>query len=93
MLKFKGKCLFVDDTEIDLPVKDKDGNRTDQVKRHRLTKIQLLVTCPDKSMRAISINGFDLPATFQSPKPGEDWETPEIRTYNATNPAAITCGI
>lgn len=84
MLIFKGSVLFVQDEEKEFPVKDANGVPTNQMKKHRITQIQLLV--PDgKINRPIQVKGFDLPSTFVVPKIGEEFTTPEVKVYNATS--------
>lgn len=82
MLIFKGQVLFVQDEEREFPVKDANGVPTSQMKKHRITQIQLLV--PDgKLNRPIQVKGFDLPPSFVMPKIGEEYTTPEVKSYNA----------
>lgn len=82
MLIFKGQVLFVQDEEREFPVKDSNGVPTSQMKKHRITQIQLLV--PDgKLNRPIQVKGFDLPPSFVMPKIGEEYTTPEVKSYNA----------
>lgn len=82
MLNFKGQVLFIQDEEKEFAVKDKNGVPTDQMKKHRVTQIQMLV--PDgKFNRPIQVKAFDLPPTFSLPKVGDQWETPEVRSYDA----------
>ena len=82
MLNFKGQVLFIQDEEKEFAVKDKNGVPTNQMKKHRVTQIQMLV--PDgKINRPIQVKGFDLPASFSLPKIGEEWTTPEVRSYDA----------
>lgn len=82
MLTFKGQVLFVTDEEKEFPVKDKNGVPTNQMKKHRISQIQMLVS-DGKIQRPIQVKGFDLPVTFQLPKPGEEFTTPEVKSYNA----------
>lgn len=83
MLKFSGKVMMSTDEERDIPIKDANGIPTTQVKRHRFTKIQLLVNDPDQKLeRVILCTSVDLPPTFQVPKNGATWETPEVRKYD-----------
>lgn len=85
MLQFKGSVQFVKDEMKDLPIKDKDGNPTASTKSHRILEIMMLIPQTDKTSRAIVVKGFD--SKIKSPKVGDDWTTPEIRTYNAYSEA------
>lgn len=85
MLRFKGQVQFVKDEVREIPVKDKDGNQTGATKPHRIVEIMMLIPQPDKSLRAIVVRGFD--AKFECPKNGQEWETPEVRRYDATSEA------
>ena len=84
MIKFKGMVLAVDDTTTQVPVKTKDGLPTGMNKDLRLVKIQLLVTLGDKSQRAINVSTINPDSSFKVPKQGTEWETPDIRKYDAT---------
>lgn len=85
LVSFKGQVLTATKEVITLNVKDKDGKPTGQTKDHVIVKIQLLVTLADKSMRAVNVNGFDPAVDFVMPKPGETWETGEVRSYEVKN--------
>lgn len=91
MLTFKGTVQFVKDENKDLPVKDKDGNLTGSVKTHRILEIMLSIPQSDKSIRVIVVKGFD--SKIKAPKQGDEWTTPEIRTYNAYSEACPVCTI
>lgn len=70
LLTIEGVVLGATDEVRSLAVKDKDGVPTGQMKDHRFTKIQVLVTLGDKSQAAVNCESFDAPATFALPKNG-----------------------
>ena len=82
MLKFKGVVQFTKDEIRELPVKDKEGNATGATKPHRILEIMMLIPQPDKSQRVIVVKGFD--SKVECPKNGQEWETPEVRRYDAS---------
>lgn len=86
MLKFNGSVMMATDEERDIPVKDSNGVPTQMTKRHRFTKIQLLVKDPDLEIeRVILCSSIDLPSTFELPKVGAQFITPEVRKYDVKN--------
>lgn len=86
MLTFTGTVIYSTDEERDIPVRDSNGVPTSQVKRHRFTKIQMMVNDSDSKLdRPILCTSVDLPASFQVPKNGAKWTTPEVRKYDVKN--------
>jgi len=86
MLTFTGKVIYSTDEERDIPVKDSNGVPTSQMKRHRFTKIQLMIKDADAKVdRPILCSSVDLPSSFVLPKNGSEWTTPEVRKYDVKN--------
>lgn len=83
MIKLIGDVCSISDERRDFPVKDKDGNKTDVMKSHRIVQIVLL--CKDGgTANPVVIRAFDPPASFVPPKVGDKaWTTPEITEYKS----------
>ena len=92
MIKFKGQVLTVSDEVQAFHDKDKDGNKLPTTKDHRITLITLLVKDGTKSVPLVC-KGFDLPATFQMPKEGDTWETPDIVEFKSKFRAVPECAL
>ena len=92
MLTFKGKVLTVSDEIRPLNDKDKDGNKLPTTTDHRMTAVTMLVKDGSRQVPVL-VKGFDLPSTFQLPKEGDDWETPEIGSYQSKFKAVPECSI
>lgn len=84
MLKVTGQVLNVNEQELQLRDKDKDGNRTGELKNHKMITIQLLVKS-ENQMFACVVSTFDPPPEFKAPSVGKDWTTPFIRSYKVVN--------
>ena len=88
LVKITGDVLEVVDEMRDLPVKDKDGNPTGMKQQHRFTVVKVLVQNPD-GITMVLCRGFDLPATFNPPRPGDKkWTCPYIQTMTNRKNAA-----
>ena len=92
MFKFKGKVLSVEDSIRDFNDKDKDGNKLPTTHKARITNIVLLVKVGTRSVPLVC-KGFDLPSDFVLPKEGDEWETPEIVSYQSKFKTVPECGI
>ena len=92
MFKVKGKVLSVEDSIRDFNDKDKDGNKLPTTHKARITNIVLLVKVGSRSVPLVC-KGFDLPSDFVLPKEGDDWETPEIVSYQSKFKTVPECGI
>lgn len=92
MIKFKGKVLSIEDGVKDFYDRDKDGNKLSTTHKNRITNIVLLVKNGTRSLPLVC-KGFDLPADFVLPKEGDDWETPEITSYQSKFKSVPECGI
>lgn len=92
MFKAKGKVLSVEDSIRDFNDKDKDGNKLPTTHKARITNIVLLVKVGNRSVPLVC-KGFDLPSDFVLPKEGDDWETPEIVSYQSKFKTVPECGI
>ena len=92
MIKFKGKVLSIEDGIKDFYDKDKDGNKLPTTHKSRITNIVLLVKDGPRSVPLVC-KGFDLPADFSLPKEGDDWETPEVVSYQSKFKTVPECGI
>lgn len=80
MLQFKVKVSFVKDEKRDLPIKDKNGVPTQLVKSYRFVTIQGMVHDNDlKIDRSVVVKSVD--PTWECPKIGADFITPEVRRY------------
>lgn len=84
MLTFKVKVLFSQDEKRELPIKDKNGVPTQLTKMYRFLTIQAMVKDPVlKVERPVVVKSVD--PTFEVPKDGVEWETPEVRRYEIDN--------
>lgn len=92
MLKFKGNVYAVIDEMREFADKDKDGNRLSTKTSHRVTQISIQYQ-NGKIPVILVVNGWDLPANFQLPKEGAEWETPELREVKRVSPLVCDCRI
>lgn len=92
MITFKGKVLTVEDRVGEFNDKDKDGNKLPTKSQKRITSIVLLVK-DGSHLVPLVCKGFELPTTFVLPKEGEEWETPEIQSYQAKFKSVPECNI
>lgn len=92
MIKFKGKVLSVEDGVREFNDKDQNGNKLATKHNARITNIVLLVKDGPRSVPVVC-KGFDLPQTFTLPKEGDEWETPEIVSYQSKFKSVPECGI
>lgn len=85
MLKFSGQVLNIEDKEIEFRAKDKEGNRTGDLEKHRSVSIQMLFKDSSGKMFAGVVNKFDPDKDFRLPSIGKEWETPEVQRYELQN--------
>ena len=84
MLTFKVKVLFSQLEDRELPIKDKNGIPTQLTKKYRFLTIQAMAKDLNlKVDRPVVVKSVD--PSFEVPKDGSDWETPEVRKYEIEN--------
>lgn len=91
MLTFKVKVMMVNDETKELPIKDKFGIPTQQMKKYRFVNIQGMYKDPDTKVdRYVVVKSVD--PTFPIPAVGSDFTTPEVRKYEVEDGIPkITC--
>ena len=92
MIKFKGQVLTVKDGVQAFAKKDKDGNKTNEMVNHRIVEIVMIIK-DGTANKPLVVRGFDAPSSFVCPQIGEQWETPEVVSYQSKFKAVPECSI